>query len=99
MKSLRSISPPQLRENDQLKERPVIIISAYEGIREDLPLDGTLSLSRATGMRLEELLRVLEAILPAVDPPERYLRERSSESTMTEGTGRLLEQSRSLERK
>jgi CheY-like chemotaxis protein len=76
----------QLRQNDQLKNRPVIIISAHEGIREDLPLKGILSLSRATGIRLEELLRLLEAILAAVDPSERYLRERSAESLMTEET-------------
>ena len=71
-----------------LAELPVIIVSAQDQIEGQIALDGLLSIKKPDGFRLEELLRAIEAILGALDPPNRYLTAvASGQATAASGTG------------
>ena len=64
--------------DERLASIPVIVISAQERGRWHLSLNGAISVSKPDGFQLEELLRAVEAICGAVDPPRRYLGDRAS---------------------
>ncbi|MGH2457859.1 MAG: ATP-binding response regulator [Chloroflexota bacterium] len=62
-----------MARSPRLAKVPVIIVSAQDQVEGQVALDGLLSIKKPDGFRLEELLRAIEAILGALDPPHRYL--------------------------
>jgi signal transduction histidine kinase/CheY-like chemotaxis protein len=62
-----------MRAEPSLREIPAILISAQDPLNGRLPLFGAVSIDRSDGFHLEELLGLVEATVPALDPPRRYL--------------------------
>jgi signal transduction histidine kinase/CheY-like chemotaxis protein len=55
----------------ELAAIPVIIMSAQDQIEGAIPLSGELALTKSGGFRLEELLKIVEAVLGVIDPPRQ----------------------------
>jgi CheY-like chemotaxis protein len=63
----------RLREDGDLAAVPVIIVSAQEQLAGQCRLGDTLSVVKPEGMQLDEICRVIEALVQNLKPPRGYL--------------------------
>ncbi len=62
-----------LRQDPVLASRPVIVVSAYDGLTDEAVIGCDLMVHKGEGFRFEEVLGTVEALLGAMAPPRQYL--------------------------
>ncbi|MDA8218694.1 MAG: ATP-binding protein [Dehalococcoidales bacterium] len=64
-----------MRASPNLSGVPVVVVSGQEQLSGPFPLDGRVSLTKADGLHMEEILSVLDALLSSLSPPHNQALE------------------------
>jgi CheY-like chemotaxis protein len=72
-----------MRTEPELADIPVILISAQDQLTAQLPLAGSLAISKPDGFQIEEALSAIDALLAVLRPPQAYVASREGAAADT----------------